>query len=160
MKIFWIVLAVLVVALATFSLVNYLLQRRKLTRAEKDGVAVYATVLSIEPVGGWAKYLEMHKIVMRVQEPGETVAREVTLRTRLAPGQKIVPGVKLAVTVDPTNPKRVYPAGPEASKRVVLTGSRQERRQMKAQRFERQVASSREARRAENRRTPRRTRGV
>ncbi len=132
MKIFWIVLAVLAVMFAAWALVNYLLQRRRQNTAQADGVVVYATVLSIEPVGGWMKQLDLKKIVLRLQEPGEASPREVTLRTRTQPGQKITPGIRLAVVVDPKNPKRIYPAGPEAAKRIVITGSREERRQMKA----------------------------
>ena len=131
-KIFWIVLAVLVLGLAGWAGVNYLLQKRRGDEAQRDGVVVYATVLSIEPVGGWAKQLELKKIVMRVQEPGAAQSREVTLRSRTAPGQKIVPGIKLAVVVDPKDPRRIYPANPEAAKRIQITGSREERRQMKA----------------------------
>ncbi len=131
-KVFWIVLAMLVLALASWSGVNYLLQKRRQDEAQRDGVVVYATVLSIEPVTGWARQLELKKIVLRVQEPGVPQSREVTLRSRTAPGQKIVPGVKLAVVVDPKDPKRIYPANPEAAKRIQITGSREERRQMKA----------------------------
>ena len=133
MKIFWIVLAVLVLGFAAYALVNYLLQRRRQERAQREGVVVYATVLSIEAIGGLAKQLALKKIVLRVQEPGDAVPREVTLRTRIDEKQKIMPGLKLAVAVDPTDPKRIYPAGPDAAKRLVLTGSREERRQLKAQ---------------------------
>ena len=133
MKIFLIILAVIAVGLATTALVNYLLQRRSQNRAQSDGVVIYAVVLSAGALGGWAKHLDMKKIVLRLQEPGEAFAREVTLRTRLAPNQKVVPGLRFAVAIDPQNPKRIYPASPEAAKRLVLTGSRQERRQLKAQ---------------------------
>lgn len=135
MKIFWIVLAVVIVLLVAAGLINYLRQRRRQKRADREGIVVYATVLSIEPMTGWAKHANMQKILLRVQEPGATAGREVTLRTRVTAGQKLARGMKLAVTIDPKNPKLVYPATPEAAKRVVLTGSRQERRQMKAQGF-------------------------
>ena len=36
------------------------------------------------------------------------------------------------MVVDPKDPKRIYPANPEAAKRIQITGSREERRQMKA----------------------------
>ena len=132
MKTFWIILALFLVALASWALVNYLLQRRRQNKAQADGHVVYATVLSVEPVGGWAKRLDIKKILMRFQEPSDASPREVTLQTRLQPGQKIITGHRLAVVVDPTDNKRVYPAGPEAAKRIVITGSREERRQMKA----------------------------
>ena len=138
MKIFWIVLAILVVAFATFALVNYLLQRRRQQRAEREGTVVYATLLSVEPMTGLAKYAQMQKIALRVQEPGDNTPREVTIRTRSAPGQKLSPGMKIAVILDPTNPKRVFPASPEAAKRAVVTGSRQERRLMKNGALQRQ----------------------
>ena len=54
---------------------------------------------------------------------------------RRAPGQKIAAGHKLMVVIDPTNPQRIYPATPDAAKRVVLTGSRQERRLMQKKGF-------------------------
>ena len=38
----------------------------------------------------------------------------------------------LSVVVDPKNANRIYPAGPEAAKRVVMTGSRRDRRQMRS----------------------------
>ena len=133
MKIFWIVLGILVLAFAAYALVNYLLQKRRGERAQTEGVVVYATVVSMEAIGGLLKQLALKKIVLRVQEPGEPSAREITLRTRVDAGQKVFPGMKLAVAIDPKDPKRVYPAGPEAAKRLVLTGSREERRQLKAQ---------------------------
>lgn len=133
MKIFWIVLAVLVLGFATFALVNYLLQRQRQQRAQKEGVVVYAAVVLVEDIGGWMKQLAMKKIVLSLQEPGAPSPREVTLRTRIQPGQKIFRGMRLAVAVDPKDAKHVYPASPEAAERLVLTGSRQERRFMKAQ---------------------------
>ena len=131
MKIFWIVLAVIVVALAATSATNYFLQRRRQTRAERDGLVVYATVLAVEAMRGLTKYLDMRKLTLRVQEP-DASPREVTLRTRVQPGQKLAAGMQLIVVLDPTSPQRVYPATPEAAKRVVLTGSRQERRMMQS----------------------------
>lgn len=135
MKIFWIVLAIVVVAFATYALVNYLLQRRRQQHADREGTVVYASVLSVEPMKGLAKHAEMKKITLRLQDPGTNSGREVTLRSRVTPGQKLSPGMRLAVVIDPKKPAIVYPASPEAAKRVVLTGSRQERRQMKAQGF-------------------------
>lgn len=131
MKIFWIVLAVVVLGLATNALVTYLIQKRRQARAEKDGVVLYATVVSATAVGGLMKYAEMKKVTLRLQDPGATTPREVSLRTRLPPGQQITPGMKIAVIVDPKKPERVYPASEAASKRVVMTGSRLERRHMR-----------------------------
>jgi hypothetical protein len=39
----------------------------------------------------------------------------------------------IPIVIDPKNAKRVYPATPESAKRVVLTGSRQQRRIMQSQ---------------------------
>ncbi len=41
--------------------------------------------------------------------------------------------MSLIVVVDPKKPELVYPATPEAAKRVTLTGSRTEQKLMKAQ---------------------------
>jgi hypothetical protein len=127
MKIFWWSLLALVIIVPA---VLYFLQKRREQRAQRDGVTVYATVVSVAPVKAFGKPSGILKIVMWLQEPGAD-RREITLRSRSAPGQKIEPGVLLAVVVDPNNPKQVYPAGPEAIKRVQLTGSRQERRLMR-----------------------------
>ncbi len=132
MKLTFLILGIAIVLLAIVAGINYLRQKRRQGRAERDGVVVYAVVLSVEPVGGWAKQLDMKKITMRLQEP-EGAPREVTLRTRTAPGQQITAGVRLIVVVDPRDGARVYPASPEAAKRVVVTGSRQERRLMQSQ---------------------------
>lgn len=138
MKIFWIVLGVIALGLAINALVNYLLQRTRQQRAEREGLVVYASVVSMDAMGGLAKYAQMKKVVLRIQEPGVHVPREVTLRTRLPPGQKFTAGMKVAVAVDPKNAKRVYPAGPEAQKRIQITGSRLERRHLKPQNIGRQ----------------------
>ena len=132
MKLTFLILGIVVVLLAIVAGINYLRQKRRQQLAEREGVVVYATVLSAEKVGGWAKQLDMKKLVLRVQEP-EGEPREVTLRTRTAPGQNITPGIRLIVAIDPKDPKRIYPASPEAAKRVVMTGSRQERRLMQSQ---------------------------
>ena len=131
MKIFWIVLAVVVCGLAINSAVMYLLQRRRQQSAERDGVVVYATVLSVDPVGGLLKYADMKKVNLRIQEPGTAAPREVSLRTRVPAGQKIGSGMKIPVAIDAKNPKRIYPVGAEAAKRAVITGSRLERRHMR-----------------------------
>ena len=111
--------------------VMYFWQRWRQSKAEREGVAVYATVVSVEPIKRFGKQLPMVKIVMWVQEPNQP-SRNVTLRSRIEAGQKIEPGVRLAVVIDPRNKDRVYPAGPAAQERVVFTGSRSERRQMKS----------------------------
>lgn len=133
MKIFWIILAIVVTGLLINALVAYLMQRKRTERAMTEGVVVYATVVSVEKVGGWAKYAEMKKIVLRIQDVKAAAPREVTLKSRLPPNQKLVSGMRIPVAVDPRKPQRVYPATPEAVKRITLTGSRQERRMMKQQ---------------------------
>jgi hypothetical protein len=110
----------------------YFYQRWRHTRAERKGVAVYATVVSVEPVKRFGKTLPMVKIGMWLQEPGQDKPRTVTLQSRIEPGQVIEPGIRIGVVIDPKDPKRVYPAGPAAQDRIVFTGSRIERRQMKS----------------------------
>lgn len=126
------VLLAVAVTLATVATINYLRQRQAGKRAERDGLVLYGTVLSSAPVGGLAKYLDMQKISLQIQEPGKA-PRTVTLNTRTQPGQKITAGNRLIVIVDPTKPDRIYPATPEAAKRVTLTGSKQEKKLMQAQ---------------------------
>jgi hypothetical protein len=75
----------------------------------------------------------MEKIVLRVQEPGQTESRTVTIQTRTQPGQHMEPGMRIPVVIDPTDSKRVYPASEESAKRAVATGSRLERRVMQQQ---------------------------
>ena len=111
--------------------VMYFFQRWRQSKAEREGVAVYATVISCTPIKRFGKQLPMANIVLWIQEPDRT-ARKVTLRSRIEPGQKIEPGIRLGVVIDPKNPKRIYPAGPEAARRIVATGSRSERRQMQS----------------------------
>ncbi len=132
MKLTFLILGILFGVLAILAAINYFRQKARQKAAEEKGVVVYATVLSIEPVGGWAKHLDMKEIRMRVQEPNGD-PREVKLRTRTQPGQNITAGIRLIVAVDPKDPRRVYPASPETAKRVVVTGSRQERRLMQSQ---------------------------
>ncbi len=119
----------IVLLLAAAAAVLYFLQKQRAQKAEKDGVAVYATVLSAEPVKALGRDSGIMAIKMWLQEPGEA-KREITLRSRVQPGQRFTPGMKLGVVVDPRDKRRVYPAGPEAMKRMQLTGSRAERRFM------------------------------
>jgi hypothetical protein len=109
----------------------YLYQRWRQSKADREGLALYATVVSVEPIKRFGKQLPMAKIVLWIQEPDKNT-RNVTLRSRIEPGQKIEPGTRLVVVVDPKNPKRIYPASPVAAERVVATGSRAERRQMQS----------------------------
>ena len=131
MKIFWIVLAIVVLGVAANAGIMYLLQKRRQQRAEREGVVLYATLVSATTLGGLMKYADMKKLTMRIQDPGSAAPREVSLRTRLPAGQKVTPGMKITVVVDPKDSKRVYPASPEAAKRVVVTGSRLERRHLR-----------------------------
>lgn len=131
MKIFFEILGILILLLAATSGVMYLLQRKREQFAQKNGIVVYATFVSIEPVKYFSN-VNMKKITLRIQEP-EKNPREVSIRTRVEPGQKFSAGTMLPVAVDPKDPKRVYPATAESAKRVVITGSRQERRIMQSQ---------------------------
>jgi hypothetical protein len=134
MKTSLIVTALILLIPITYFLVQYLVQRTRQKRAESKGTVVYATLLSAEPVKFFGKPQgDTMKIVLRVQEPGETTAREVSLRTRVNPAQPLSIGARVPVAIDPKNPKRVYPASEEAAKRAVVTGSRLERRVMQQQ---------------------------
>jgi len=122
---------ILIFVAAATPAVVYFYQRWRQTVAEREGLALYATVISVKPIKRFGKQLPMAKIMMWIQEPDKTT-RQVTISSRIEPGQKIEQGVRLIIVVDPRNPKRIYPAGPEAAKRVVATGSRSERRQMQS----------------------------
>jgi hypothetical protein len=132
MKITFEILGILLLVLAAVALTNYLIQRWREKKAQRDGLVVYATLVSTEPVRYFSKATNMRKIVLRVQEP-DSSPREVVIRSRVEPGQKFVTGAVLPVAIDPKDPRRVYPASPEAAKRAVVTGSRKERRMMQSQ---------------------------
>jgi hypothetical protein len=132
MKITFEILGILLLILAAVSLTNFLIQRRREKNAQSDGLVLYATLVSAEPVRYFGKAVNMRKIVLRIQEP-DSSPREVTIRSRVDPGQKLVIGAVLPVAVDPKDSRRVYPANPEAAKRAIVTGSRKERRTMQSQ---------------------------
>lgn len=126
-------LALMVGALG-WTIFRYFWQRRRMQKADREGVVVYAVFLSSEPVKFFGRpQSDMEKIVLRVQEPGQTESREVTIRTRTAPGQVMTPGMRIPVVIDPKDPKKIYPASEESAKRAVATGSRLERRVMQQQ---------------------------
>jgi hypothetical protein len=111
----------------------YLFRRWQQTQAEKKGVVVYATVVSVAGVRRFGKDLPVKKITMWLQEPGQE-RRTVVLQTQIPAGQTITAGMMIPVAVDPKKPERVFPAGEDAVKRLVLTGPRRDRRQLKKQR--------------------------
>lgn len=131
MKITFEILGIILLVFAAASGTMFLIQRRREQAAQKDGLVLYATLVKTEPMRGLGK-VNMLKIILRIQEP-ESEPREVTIRSRVEPGQKFTPGAMIPVVIDPKNAKRVYPATPESAKRVVLTGSRQQRRVMQSQ---------------------------
>lgn len=132
MKITLYILLSIAIVWGTVALVNYLRQRRAQQRAEREGLVLYGNVISAERAGGLLKYLDIHKIHLGIQEPNQP-PREVTLSSRLAPGQRFDNTQRVMIIVDPANPERVYPATAEAAKRVVFTGSKTERKLMQAQ---------------------------
>jgi hypothetical protein len=121
----------IVLALAVVA-ARYFWQLRMQTRAQKDGLVLYATVISLEPVTVFGKPTPAMKIKLWLQEPGQS-RREVSLSSRIPAGQTISPGMMLPIVVDPKDPSKVMPASAEAMKRVQLTGSREQRRQMRKQ---------------------------
>jgi hypothetical protein len=121
----------IVLALAVVA-ARYFWQLRMQTRAQKEGMVLYATVISLEPVTVFGKPTPAMKIKLWLTEPDKT-RREVSLTSRIPAGQTISPGMMLPIVVDPSDPKKVMPASAEAMKRVQLTGSREQRRQMRKQ---------------------------
>ena len=132
MKITFEILGLILFLFACWSATMYFIQRRREQIAQRDGLVLYATLVSTTAVRGFGKLGQMRKIVLSIQEP-DSAPREVTIRSRVEPGQKFTIGAMLPVVVDPKNSARVYPATPESAKRVVLTGSRQQRRAMQSQ---------------------------
>lgn len=131
-RIAWIAVGIILAVLALASGINYLRQRRLQAKIQSEGLVLYGTVISSTQVTGFLKYLGLFDIMLRIQEPAKA-PREVKLRTRLPPGQRITANMSLIVVVDPAKPDVVYPATPDAAKRVTLTGSRTEQKLMKAQ---------------------------
>jgi hypothetical protein len=127
---FWLPLVLLIAVPATM----YLLQRLRESRAQKHGVALYATMISVEPVKVFGKVSAAMKVNLWLQEPDGS-RRTVSLTSRIPEGQKIEAGMMLPVVIDPANPKKVYPASADAMKRMQLTGSREQRRRMKKQKM-------------------------
>jgi hypothetical protein len=119
---------------AVSPLLWFLFQKLRANHAEKHGVAMYATVTGFEPVKAFGRESEIVKIKLWLQESGQT-GRELSLKTRVPPGQKIQAGMMLPIVFEAKTPDRVYPAGPEAMKRMKLTGSREQRRQMRKQKM-------------------------
>jgi hypothetical protein len=119
---------------AVSPLLWFLFQKWRSSQAEKNGVAMYATVTGFEPVKAFGRPSEIVKIKLWLQESGKS-GREISLKSRLPPGQNIQAGMMLPIVFDPKTPDRVYPAGPDAMKRMKLTGSREQRRQMKKQKM-------------------------
>lgn len=123
---FWLPLVLVIVGpLAWFGL-----QKLREMQAQKKGVAVYATMISMEPVKVFGRFSAAMKIRLWVQEPGQS-RREVSLTSRVPEGQKIEAGMMLPVVIDPMDPKKIYPANADSMKRIQLTGSREQRRQMR-----------------------------
>jgi hypothetical protein len=127
---FWVGLAVIV----AIPIVRFLLQRLRENYAQKHGTVLYATVISLEPVKVFGKITPAMKINLWVQEP-DGGKRQVSVSTRIPEGQTVSPGMMLPIVIDPKDPKRVSPATAESVKRVQLTGSREQRRQMRKQRM-------------------------
>jgi hypothetical protein len=129
-----IIALIVVLAIAIIAAVRYFLERARQKKIDATGTVVYATLVSSEPVKVFGKLqADFVKINMRVQEPGSTETRDVSMSTRVPANQRLEVGMRIPVVLDPKNPKRVYPASAESAKRVVMTGSRDERRMMQQQ---------------------------
>ena len=132
MKIALYILLAVALAWGVFALVNYFRQRRAQKRADREGMVLYADVLSSEAVGGLLKSLNIHQLRLRIQEP-QKPSREVILRSRLPAGQTFAKQQRVLIVVDPSDPERIYPASADSAKRVTLTGTKTERKLMQAQ---------------------------
>lgn len=129
-----IIALIVVLAVAIFAAVRYFLERARQKKIDATGTVVYATLVSSEPVKVFGKLqADFVKINMRVQEPGSTETRDVSMSTRVPANQRLEVGMRIPVVLDPKNPKRVYPASEASAKRVQMTGSRDERRMMQQQ---------------------------
>jgi hypothetical protein len=129
----WFFLALLILA-ALVVAARFFWQRWRESKAQKEGLVVYATVTAMEPVMVFRKPSAVTKLTMWLQEPGGQ-RRVVSLSSRIPANMKAAPGMMLPVVVDLRDGTKVYPAGEEAMKRVQLTGSREQRRQMRKQRM-------------------------
>ena len=132
MKLSLIIMLSILAVVALASGINYLRQRRVQAKIQAEGLVLYGIVLSSAKITGWLKHLGLFDIALRIQEPAKA-PREVKLRTRLPPGQRITHNMSLIVVIDPKKPDTVFPATADAAKRVTLTGSRTEQKLMKAQ---------------------------
>lgn len=134
MKISSIIISALCLAFIVWRVATFLIERQRQKKYDREGVVVYATFISSEPVKFFGRpQTDVEKVTLRVQEPGSTETRDVVIKTRTQPGQNMGPGMRVPVVLDPKNPKRVYPASEQAAKRAVATGSRLERRVMQQQ---------------------------
>ena len=134
MKISSIIISALCFAFVIWRITTFLIERHRQKKYDREGVVVYATFISSEPVKFFGRpQTDVEKVTLRVQEPGSTETRDVVIKTRTQPGQIMSAGMRVPVVLDPKNPKRVYPASEQAAKRAVATGSRLERRVMQQQ---------------------------
>lgn len=119
-----------ILAAVVVAAVRFFLEQRRQKQVDREGVVVLATLVSSEPVKFLGKPQgDLAKITLRLQDPGSTEPREVSLRTRTGP-QAMSPGMRIPVVIDPKNPAKVFPASAEAQARLTATGSRLERRAM------------------------------
>jgi hypothetical protein len=113
---------------------RYFFERSRQKKIDATGTVLYATLLYSEPVKVFGKLqADFVKMTMRLQRPGETEAREVTMSTRIPANQRLEVGMKIPVVLDPRKENRVYPASADSAKRAIMTGSRDERRMMQQQ---------------------------
>jgi hypothetical protein len=128
----WIFLGLILTAVIVAA-VRFFLERKRQQQVDREGVVVLATFVSSEPVKFLGKPQgDLAKITLRLQDPGTTEPREVSLRTRTGP-QPMQPGMRVPVVIDPKNANRVFPASAEAQARLTVTGSRLERRAIQSQ---------------------------
>ena len=105
MKISSIIILALFLAFIIWRVAAFLIERQRQKKADREGVVVYATFVSSEPIKFFGRpQTDVEKITLRVQEPGSTEAREVVIKSRTQPGQRMSAGMRVPVVLDPKNP--------------------------------------------------------
>ena len=81
MKISSIVILALLLAFIAWRITAFLIERQRQKKADREGVVVYATFVSSEPIKFFGRpQTDVEKVTLRVQEPGSTEAREVVIK--------------------------------------------------------------------------------
>ena len=111
MKISSIIILALFLAFIIWRVAAFLIERQRQKKADREGVVVYATFVSSEPIKFFGRpQTDVEKITLRVQEPGSTEAREVVIKSRTQPGQRMSRGHARACRPRPEEPEARLPS--------------------------------------------------